>query len=71
LGKTPNPKELFRHNMFKAMAVLYLVGFIVFIAGILSGELLLLRIAASLLIGAAILYNGNIYTMLSHTPLKP
>jgi len=70
LGKTPSPKELFNQQIFKLMAVLYLAGFIIFIAGILSSNILLLKIAACLLFGAAVLYNGNVFKMVSHTPVK-
>ncbi len=67
LGKTPNPKQLFNQQIFKAMAVLYLAGFIIFIAGIFFSNILLLKVAASLLFGAAILYNGNVFNMVSQT----
>jgi hypothetical protein len=70
MGKTPSPKELFNQQIFKVMTVLYLVGFIIFIAGIFLSNILLLKVAACLLFGAAVLYNGNVFKMVSHTPAK-
>ena len=70
LGKTPNPKELFNHNIFKLMALAYLSGFVLFISGILIRNVLLLQTAAVLLFAAAILYNGNVVKMIVHKPTK-
>jgi hypothetical protein len=70
MGKTPSPKELFSQEIFKAMAIFYLAGFIIFIAGILLTNILILKVAACLLFGAAVLYNGNVFKMVSHTPGK-
>ena len=66
LGKTPNPKELFSDRLFAAMAAAYLGGFILFGAGILSGETLLLKVAAILLLLAALLYNLNVFKIIFH-----
>ena len=70
MGKTPSPKELFNQQIFKVMTVLYLAGLIIFIAGIFLSSILLLKVAAFLLFGAAVLYNGNVFKMVSHTPAK-
>lgn len=70
LGKTPSPKELFNQQIFKGMSVLYLAGFIIFIAGILLSNIFLLKIASCMLFGAAVLYNGNVFKMILHTPEK-
>ena len=70
MGKTPSPKELFSSQIFKVMVMLYLAGFVMFIAGIFLSNILLLKVAACLLFGAAVLYNGNVFKMVSHTPEK-
>lgn len=70
MGKTPSPKELFNYNIFKLMALAYLLGFVLFISGILARNVLLLQTAAGLLFAAAILYNGNVVKMIVHKPGK-
>lgn len=66
LGKTPNPKELYNERLFKMMAVSYLAGFVIFIAGILTIEKTILATGASLLLIAAILYCINAGKVLLH-----
>lgn len=68
LGKTPNPKELFSGKIFAAMGIAYLSGFVLFAAGIISSGLLVLKLAAMLLLLAAILYNWNVFKILLHKP---
>ena len=68
LGKTPNPKELFSGKIFAAMGIAYLSGFVLFAAGIISSGLLILKLAAMLLLLAAILYNWNVFKILLHKP---
>jgi hypothetical protein len=69
-GKTPNPKELFSDKIFSLMTITYLIGFILFIAGILFSNKLILQIAALFLLLAAIFYNGNVFKMILHKPEK-
>jgi hypothetical protein len=66
IGKTPNPRELFDNKQFKIMTVFYLLGFILFVAGILCGVNFIMKIAAILLIVAAIFYNLNVFKMFFH-----
>jgi len=66
IGKTPNPRELFDNKQFKIMTVFYLVGFILFVGGILCGVNFIMKIAAILLIVAAIFYNLNVFKMFFH-----
>ncbi|MGN6530443.1 MAG: cytochrome C oxidase subunit I [Ginsengibacter sp.] len=68
LGKTPNPKELFSDRIFLGMVIFYLTGFILFAAGILISNGLILKIAAILLLITAILYNGNVWKAITHKP---
>ena len=71
LGKTPNPKDLFSSRIFSAMAIVYLLGFVVFIAGIISANMIVLKMASLFLILSALLYNWNVIKLFMHksTPL--
>jgi hypothetical protein len=70
LGKTPNPKDLFSNKIFAGMAFTYLTGFILFATGILLGNLFLLKASALILLAAAILYNLNVFKIITHQPAK-
>src|SRR5665213_1436471 len=61
LGKTPNPRELFNDKIFLAMGVSYLLGFALFIAGVLISNEIIIKSASILLLISAILYNGNVW----------
>lgn len=67
-GKTPAPKELFSENLFKAMSVFYLVGFALFILGIIFPTNLLLKSGAAALLLSAIFYVLNVAKTLFHQP---
>lgn len=69
INKTPNPKELFSSRVFRAMAIAYLAGFILFIPGVLVASNLLLQIASLLLLTAALLYNWNVIKLMFHKGL--
>ena len=71
LGKTPNPKDLFSSKIFTAMAIVYVSGFILFAIGILFSGMFVLKLAATLLLLAAILYNWNVFKLVLHKPVKP
>ena len=66
LGKTPNPKDLFSNPVFYAMGVVYLLGFGLFVAGILTAHIIILKSAALLLILAALFYNWNVIKLFMH-----
>lgn len=66
LGKTPNPKELFKNNIFIANVVSYLLGFVILSFGIINGNILALNIGAGLLLINALLYNINVFSILFH-----
>lgn len=70
LGKTPNPKDLFSSKIFIVMALAYLLGFVLFVAGILTTNNFILQFAAVLLITAALGYNFNVIKMLLHKAKK-
>ncbi len=69
LGKTPNPKNLFSEKLFIIMIVIYLSGFILFIAGAYLQDLFLLNFAAIILLVAAVFYNWNVMKVLFHKPV--
>ena len=69
LGKTPNPKDLFSQSVFNKMGIAYLAGFCLFIAGVFSGNEIILQVAGVLLFITAVLYNFTIFKMLRHQPL--
>ncbi|MGN6196062.1 MAG: cytochrome C oxidase subunit I [Ginsengibacter sp.] len=70
IGKTPNPKELFNDKIFLMMGISYLIGFVLFVVGVLVFNQIILKIAAMLLLIAAILYNGNVWKAVTHKPKK-
>jgi ABC-type multidrug transport system permease subunit len=69
LGKTPNPKELFNDKVFLIMVVSYLAGFVLFITGVLLSNETVVKVAAVLLLIAAILFNGNVWKAITHKPV--
>ena len=66
MGRTPAPKELFSENLFKVMGLLYLTGFILFVAGILVLNDLLLKAGAAILLVSAIFYVINVVKTVFH-----
>jgi hypothetical protein len=66
MGKTPNPKDLFSSKVFNVMGIAYLVGFTLFISGIMTANTIVLQVASTLLLITAALYNFNILKMLNH-----
>ncbi len=68
LGKTPNPKDLFNSSIFKAIAIIYISGFILFATGILLGTTMLLKTGAIFLLLTAVLYNWNVLKVFMHKP---
>src|SRR5690606_23812868 len=71
LGRMPNPKDLFKSGLYKAMAGCYLAGFALFACGIMLPSLLLLEGGALLLLATASLYAWNVLWLMNHKPLKP
>lgn len=69
--KTPNQKDLFNGPVFKTMVIVYLLGFVLFIPGILSATHWLLQSGSLFLLLAAVLYNWNVIKLLMHKPDKP
>ncbi|MEJ7736938.1 MAG: cytochrome C oxidase subunit I [Chitinophagaceae bacterium] len=68
VGKTPAPKELFSERLFQIMSVLYLLGFILFIFGIILLNDMLLKSGAVSLLASAIFYVCNVAKTLFHQP---
>ncbi len=69
-GKTPNPKDLFSNTVFKWMSVVYIMGFVLFTAGILLHSTIVLQFAAALLLLTSLLYNWNVIKLLTHKPVS-
>jgi hypothetical protein len=69
-GKTPAPKELFSERLFKLMALLYLLGFVLFLFGIILLNDILLKTGATSLLASAVLYVSNVAKTLFHQPQK-
>ncbi|MBN8833455.1 MAG: cytochrome C oxidase subunit I [Niastella sp. SCN 39-18] len=65
-AKTPNPKDLFSEPVFKWMALVYVLGFVLFTAGILLGVPFILQAASALLLLSSLLYNWNVLTLFMH-----
>jgi hypothetical protein len=67
-GKTPAPKDLFSEKVFNRMSIAYLAGFILFVAGIILLNDVLLKTGAVALLAAAVLYVFNTGITLLHQP---
>ena len=67
-GKTPNPKDLFNNKLFNGMALSYLVGFFLFVMGIMLSNIILVKCGALFLVSCAFLYNTNVFKVLFHKP---
>ncbi len=65
-AKVPDPKDLFDARVFNWMAILYLVGFLLFTTGIFFANHMALKSSAIILIGCAVLYNFNVLLIVSH-----
>lgn len=70
LGKTPAPKELFSERLFQVMVVLYLLGFLLFLFGIILLYDILLKSGAVFLLASAIVYVCNVAKTIFHQPKK-
>jgi len=67
-GKTPNPKDLFSSRLFNLMALSYLLGFLLFVAGMLAANSYIIRTGSVLLLLCAFLYNLNIFRITFYKP---
>jgi hypothetical protein len=70
LGKMPSPKDLFNHRIYKAMALLYLAGFVLFACGILLPSSVLLKVGSLALLATACLYTWNVMLLVNHKPFR-
>ena len=69
--KTPNPKDLFSHTVFKWMGASFISGFTLFTLGVLFQWTVVLQSAAALILVTAVLYNWNLVKLLLHKPVSP
>lgn len=65
-GRTPAPKELFNERVFTWMLYLYLIGFVLFLVGIILLYPNFLKAGALSLLFAAILYVYNVFLTATH-----
>ncbi|MBS1508538.1 MAG: cytochrome C oxidase subunit I [Bacteroidetes bacterium] len=64
---TPNPKDMVNSRLFKAMSVTYLIGFALFVLGILVPGLDgVLQIGAGFLLLSTLFYNVNVSLVIFH-----
>lgn len=68
-GKVPSPKDLFSNRTFVVMSAAYFLGFATFVTGIFTGQIILLQAGAFSLILAAVLYNWNVFKIITHKPV--
>lgn len=68
--KTPLPRELYSEKIANIQIVVYFVFIISFIIGLLFNQLLFIKIGNYTLLLVAILYNVNIFKMITHK-VKP
>jgi hypothetical protein len=68
VGKTstPNPNELYHARVFRWMTICYLLGFPLFLLGIICQQPSLLHAGAFLLVCTSILYILNVLKMMAH-----
>ncbi len=64
--KTPAPKELFNEKVYKVMIILYLLGYLTFVVGILFMNDYILKTGALALVISAVLYVYNTSITLFH-----
>ncbi|MFA5573667.1 MAG: hypothetical protein WC994_01295 [Brumimicrobium sp.] len=69
-GRTLTPKDLFSDKIYGYMLKIYLLGFVVFIIGIIVSIEYILKIGAFFLLVAAILYLYNTSLTILHKPKK-
>lgn len=65
-GKTPNPKDLYSEKLFKWMLIIYIIGFVITLFGILTNIGWILNISTYLLLVASVLYTINVFKVLTH-----
>ncbi|MBK6894174.1 MAG: cytochrome C oxidase subunit I [Flavobacteriales bacterium] len=70
LGKMPSPKDLFSERVYRAMALAYLLGFVLFGCGILFAAPILLVTGSIALLTTAVLYNWNVLRLVNHKPFR-
>lgn len=70
MGKTPNPKDLFSNKIFIVMSFAYLIGFLIFLLGLIFVNNILLKYGAIFLLISSILYILNVLKIVYHKPVQ-
>ena len=65
-GKTPSPKDIFNENIFRAMAMMYFAGYLIFALGLVTKYVPLLQGGALCLVVSAVLYITNVLITVFH-----
>lgn len=68
--KTPLPKDLYNESIANAHFLIFMTAYPIFLSGILLSQLLLLKIGSGLLILVALLYNINVFRIISYPVIK-
>ncbi|MBL7936871.1 MAG: hypothetical protein JNM51_13785 [Bacteroidia bacterium] len=68
-AKTPLPKNLYSEKIATAQLYIYIISFVTILSGILVSNPFSIKIGAIFLITTAVLYNINIYKIISHKVL--
>lgn len=69
-SETPLPKDLYSHKIASIHTWVFSIGIIVILSSILIENDILVRIAGVILFCAILLYNFNIYHMVTHKPFN-
>ncbi len=64
--RTPLPKDLYSEKLAKLQLVLFIVGYLIMVAGILLAQVPVMQFGAFALVIAAILYNMNVFKLVFH-----
>jgi len=64
--KTPLPRELYSEKIASIQFVLYFVFIVSFIVGFLFNQIIFIKIGSYTLLAVALLYNVNIFKMITH-----
>lgn len=63
-NKNKSPKDLYSELIFRWMLFIYVLGFVLVIIGIISENILLLKVSTSAILLSSILYNVNVFKIL-------
>ena len=68
-GKTPLPKDLYSEKIATVQLYIYVISFVTILSGILLSNPLSIEIGAIFMMTCAVIYNVNMYKIISHKVL--